>query len=37
VITADVPCDPAMTERGVIAYSAAITMSATRCDISWLA
>src|SRR5690349_351167 len=36
-MTADVPCDPAITVCGVISYIAAITMSATRCDISWLA
>ena len=37
VITQDVPCDPAITVRGVIWCIAAITISATRCDISWLA
>src|ERR1700743_1018088 len=37
VITADVPCEPAITVRGVIENSAAITISAMRCDISWLA
>src|SRR5271170_1358019 len=36
-MTAEVPCDPAITVRGVKANIAAITMSATRCDISWLA
>src|ERR1700761_3377799 len=37
VITAEVPCDPAITVRGVIENNAAITISAMRCDISWLA
>src|SRR3978361_1761136 len=37
VMTADVPCDPALTVRGEIANSDAITMSATRWEISWLA
>src|ERR1700743_3448739 len=37
VITADVPCEPAITVRGVIENSAALTISAMRCDISWLA
>src|SRR5215472_8509242 len=36
-MTAEVPCDPAITVRGVKLNIAAITMSATRCDISWLA
>ena len=36
-MTAEVPCDPAITVRGVNANIAAITMSATRCEISWLA
>src|SRR6478736_7614833 len=36
-MTAEVPCEPAITVCGVNANIAAITMSATRCDISWLA
>ena len=36
-MTPEVPCDPAITVLGVIANIAAITMSATRCEISWLA
>src|ERR1700749_4283665 len=37
VITAEVPCEPDITVCGVNANIAAITISATRCEISWLA
>src|SRR5579871_5885931 len=37
VSTAEVPCEPDITVRGVKANIAAITMSATRCEISWFA